>query len=393
MSSLFPVHPLVERARVFASEVLRPRAGEFDANRAVPEDIIAEMARQGFVGSVLPQEYGGGGIDALSYGLLTAEIGKGCSSVRALLTVHTSLVGETLARLASPEQKQTWLPLLTSGEKIACFALSEPLVGSDALSIQTVYREVDGGFVLSGTKRWITYGARADVFLVFAQSEGEVSAFLVERGSEGLSTQPIKDLMASRGAHLAEVTLRDVFVPAQALVGRRGAGFSFVANTALFHGRYSIAWGGVSLIEAALEEMVGYARSREQFGKKLRQHQLVQAMIAEAVASAQSSRALCERIGLLRNAGDESAVNEVNVAKYVTSRLSVSTTSDAVQLLGANGISERYPVERLYREAKVLEIIEGSTQIQQMMISDYGVRRYRVSASGRATSAARSGEG
>jgi len=374
------LHPLVEQARAFANQVLRPRAGEFDAGYAVPADVISAMADQGFLGSMLPVEYGGAGLDALSYGQLTAEIGKGCNSARALLTVHTSLVGETLTRLGSPDQKLTWLPRLARGESIACFALTEPETGSDASAIRTTYQPVTDGYLLQGRKKWITYGAIADLFLVFATCAGEMSAFLVERGIPGLSTHRITGLLASRGAHLAEIELDNVRVPADALVGRLGAGFSFVANTALFYGRYSIAWAGVAVAEEALEEMASYARRREQFGKKLRMHQLVQALIADAVAGVHSGRALCERLAALRDAGDDDAINEANIAKYVTSRLAVKISADAVQVLGANGISERYPVERLYRESKVLEIIEGSTQIQQMLIADFGIRRYRAPA-------------
>ncbi|MFN7571009.1 MAG: acyl-CoA dehydrogenase family protein [Betaproteobacteria bacterium] len=378
MTPVQPLHPLVEQARRFAQEVLRPRAAEFDRSCAVPHEIIEAMAAQGFLGCVLPPQFGGAGIDMRSYGELTVEIGKGCSSTRALLTVHTSLVAETLLRLGSAEQKQRWLPRLARGERIACFALSEPLIGSDAASVRTRYSACDGGFMLSGTKKWITYAAVADLFLVIANGESGPAAFLVERGTAGLRTERITGLLASRGAHLAQITLEAVPVEANALLGPLGAGFSFVTNQALFHGRYSIAWAGVATAEAALEEMASYARSREQFGRKLRHHQLIKEMIADGVASVHAGRALCERVAALREAGDIEAVNEANIAKYVTSQLATRTAGDAVQLLGANGISEEYAAERLYREAKVLEIIEGSTQIQQLLIAEYGVRRYRL---------------
>lgn len=376
-------HALVARARAFANDVLRPRAGEFDRQGAVPREVLQAMADEGFLGSILPLAYGGAGLDALSYGQLTAEIGKGCSSARALLTVHTSLVGETLVRLGSPDQKDQWLPRLASGSTLACFAMTEPQAGSDSTAATTSYREAEGGFVLNGRKKWITYGAIADLFLVFANCDGVGSAFLVERGMPGLSTTPMTGLLAGRGAHLAQVDLDNVLVPRANLVGRSGAGFSFVANSALFHGRYSIAWAGVALAEAALEEMVGYSRKREQFGKKLRQHQLVMAMIADAVTAVHAGRALCERLGRMRDAGDDDAVNEANIAKYFTSQAAMAVATNAVQLFGGNGISEQYPVERLFREAKVLEIIEGSSQIQQQLISNYGTGRYRPAPSAR----------
>jgi len=371
------IHPLVAAAKAFADGVLRPRAGEFDSQGGVPREVLQELAERGLLGAVLPPEFGGGGLDPLAYGLLTNEVGKGCNSTRALLTVHASLVGETLARLGSPEQKQRWLPDMAAGRKLACFALSEPDIGSEATAVKTSYRQQGEAFVINGRKKWITYGAIADLFLVFAACEGEISAFMLERPMAGVSTRPMGGLLASRGAHLAEIFFEDVVVPKENLVGRLGTGFSFVANTALFYGRYSIAWAGVAIAEAAVEEMVSYAREREQFGKKLRQHQMVQSMIAAAVAKTHAGRAICEKVGQLRNQGDDAAVMEANIAKYVTSKLAMEVATDAVQVFGGNGCWSEYPVERLFREAKILEIIEGSSQIQEMMIAEYAVRRYR----------------
>lgn len=370
------LHPLVEKARQYATQQLRPRAGEFDAAEAVPADVIQEMGQLGFLGSILPEEFGGGGLDPLSYGLLTEEIGKGCPSTRALLTVHTSLVGETLAKLGTPEQKQRWLPPMARGEKIACFALTEPNVGSDAAAIETSYREENGVFVINGRKRWITYGAIADYVVVLASKNGIPSAFLVERGTPGFQSQPIKGLMACRGAHLAELTFDEVRVPKENLIAQEGGGFSFVANQALFYGRYSIAWAGIALAGAAIEEMCTYARTRKQYGRVIGLHQLVQGLIADAVTAQHAGRALCERIAHLRSVDHDDAVMETNIAKLYTSRAAMEITTQAVQVFGGVGCSNRYPVERLFREAKVLEIIEGSTQIQQMMISTFALRRY-----------------
>ncbi|WP_338848362.1 acyl-CoA dehydrogenase family protein [Massilia sp. W12] len=377
-------HALVTRARAFAQEVLRPQAGQFDREQGVPRAVLQQMAQEGFLGAPLPQEYGGAGLDALNWGWLSHEIGKGCSSARALLTVHSSLVGETLARLGNAAQKEKYLPRMARGELLACFALTEPEVGSDAASAKTSYQlQADGSYQISGHKKWITYGALADLMLVFANGEQGGCAFLVERGAAGLETRPMRDLLASRGAHLAYIDFANTPVAASAMLGKPGAGFSFVANTALFYGRCSIAWAGVSLLEAALEEMATYARNREQGGKKLRQHQMIQHMIADAVSAAHSARALCERVARMRMENNDDAVTEANIAKYHSSTLAMKVCTEAVQLFGGNGIAPEYPVERLFREAKVLEIIEGSSQIQQQMISDYAVRRYRLPGKGR----------
>ncbi|CDG89485.1 MULTISPECIES: acyl-CoA dehydrogenase family protein [Xenorhabdus] len=372
----YDIHPLVGIAKKFSDEVLRPSAGLFDEQGEVPREIMREMADLGLLGSILPKEYGGQGIDPLSYGYLTEEIGKGCNSTRALLTVHTSLVGETLVKLGTQEQKEKYLPAMAKGEKIACFALSEPEAGTDANAISTMYEPTENGFVINGHKKWITYSGVADLFLVFAKHDEKVSAFIVEMGTQGLTRKPMRGLMASRGAHLSELHFDNVEVPKDSLIGREGTGFSFVANAALFYGRYSIAWAGVAIAHAALEEMVTYARKREQFGKKIGQHQLIQGLIADSTTAFYAAKSACEKIGYLRNQGDHNSLMEINIAKYYSSSVAMLVANNAVQVLGGNGISNRFPVERLYREAKVLEIIEGTNQIQQILISQHALRKF-----------------
>ncbi|WP_246550914.1 acyl-CoA dehydrogenase family protein [Photorhabdus caribbeanensis] len=367
---------LVKLAKEFSNEILRPNAGVFDQQGGVPRGVITQMADLGFLGSILPREYGGSGIDPLSYGYLTEEIGKGCNSARALLTVHTSLVGETLVRLANAEQKEKYLPAMCKGEKIACFALSEPNAGTDAGSIQTTYEQTDSGYRINGSKKWITYSGIADLFLVFAKNGDKISAFIVEKEAAGLSRTPMTGLLASRGAYLSELSFDNVEIPKDSLIGREGAGLSFVANTALFYGRYSIAWAGVAIAHAALEEMVTYSRKREQFGKKIAQHQLIQGLITDSTTVFYAAKALCEKIGELRNQGSHDAIMETNIAKYQSSLAAIQVANNAVQVLGGNGLCNHYPVERLYREAKVLEIIEGTSQIQQVLIAQHALRQF-----------------
>lgn len=370
-------HPLVDVAKQFSADVLRPNAAKFDAEQGVPESVLKEMCTSGLASAVLPKEFGGGGVDSLTWGRITEEVGVGCSNTRALLTVHSSLVGETIERLGNESQKQTWLPQLVSGERIAAFALSEKNAGSDASAVSTRFEEKDDHYLLNGKKKWITYAAVANLFLVFATSEdGSTNAFLVERERSGLSTSAMTGLMASRGAHLGEITFDNVKVPKENLFGRPGMGFSFVANQALFYGRFSIAWAGVALARSALEEMVTWSRTRKQFDKKISQHQLIQAMIADSVTSVHAGRAMCERISELKDANDDAAVMETNITKLFTSRIATEVANNAVQIFGGNGLWQAYPAERLYREARVLEVIEGTTQIQQMMIANYGLRHY-----------------
>ncbi len=370
------------RARGLADEIA-PRAGEFDTQQALPRDVIDRMASEGFLGAMVPTEWGGLGLDPLAYGELTETIGKACSSTRALLTVHASLVAETLVKRGSEDLKVRYLPDLASGRKLACFALSEPEVGSDATAVRTTYRQEGDTFVLNGLKRWISFGAIADVFLVIASDQGAVTAFLVEREMGGVMTRPITGMLGSRAAHLAEVEFKDAVVPAENVVSRVGVGFSFVANTALFYGRYSIAWGGVAIAQAALDVMCSYATQREQFGQKIGSHQLVQGLVADSVTKVAAARELCRRAGRLRMENHVDAVMETNVAKYFTSTVAREVTDAAVQVLGGNGCWDGYPAERLYREAKILEIIEGTSQLQQVMISNFGYKKFGRGTQGR----------
>lgn len=362
---------VLDAAAAFAAD-LAPRAGEFDRAEQLPLDVIEQMAGAGFLGAVIPTRWGGLGLDPLTYGDLTEIIGKACCSTRALLTVHASLVGETLAERGSNRLKEKYLPDLAAGRRIGCFALSEAGAGSDAAAVATTYVNKGDGYVLNGCKKWISFAGIADVFLVIASDSGTTSAFMVERETEGVEIRPMSGLLGNRATHMAEISFVDVTVPAENLVAGIGAGFGFVANTALSFGRYSIAWAGVAIAQAALEEMCTYATRREQFGVKIGTHQLVQRMVADAVTNVAAARELCRRAGRLRGERRSNAVMETNVAKYFSSTIAQRVTSDAVQVLGGNGCWSGYPAERLFREAKILEVIEGTSQLQQQMIADHG---------------------
>ncbi len=367
---------IIADAKQFVAKEVRPFAAEFEANEALPREIIDKMAAKGYLAAVFPEEYGGLALDPIYYGLLTEEIGKGCSSTRGLLTVHTSLVGETLLRWGTEEQKNRWLPLMAKGQKLAAFALTEPDVGTDAKSVQTTYRQEGNTFIIHGKKKWISFGDIADIFLVIASREGKVTAFLAEREFEGVQTSPIKGLLAGRAAHIAEIELNDVAVPEENIVGRLGSGFEYVVSTALDYGRYSIAWAGVGLCQAAVEAMVSYSRKRSQFGQKIYNFQLIKGMIADAITQTHAARTLCLKAGELRKANHEDAIIETTIAKYFSSKVAMKIATDAVQVHGGNGCYNAYPAERLFREAKVLEIIEGTSQVQQEMIARYGLRKY-----------------
>ena len=267
---------------------------------------------------------------------------------------------------------------MASGKKIAVFALSEPETGSDAANVQTRYEETDNGFVINGTKKWITCGDIADIFLVIASNGTKVSAFIVDRELGGITTSRLSGMLAGKASHIAEITFENVLVPKENLLGIEGGGFTYVVNTALDHGRYSIAWAGVAIAQEAIDAMVTYARKRSQFGQKIYNFQLIQGIIADATTKVHAARALCLKAAEMRTENHEDAVMETNMAKYFSSKIAMKIATDAVQVHGANGFTDKFPVERLFREAKVLEIIEGTSQLQQEMIAQFALRKYYV---------------
>ncbi len=354
--------------RAFAMQEVEPHADQFDREEHIPLELVRKLAQRQYLGALLPVTCGGLGLDMISFGLLNEELGRACSSTRSLLTVH-SMVSYAVLRWGTREQKEYWLPRLARGESIGAFALTEPNIGSDAKHIETTAERRGDVFVLNGIKKWITFGQIADVFLVLAQWEGSASAFLVERDRPGLITQPIHGLLGTRASMLAEVQLTGCEVPKANLIGGLGMGFSTVALSALDVGRYSVAWGCVGIGQACLEASLRYTSERKQFGEPLKQHQLVQELIANMVTHVKAARLLCYHAGYLKDSGDPSSIAETLVAKYFSSTMAARVASDAVQLHGANGCGPDYPVQRYLRDAKVMEIIEGSNQMQQLMIS------------------------
>lgn len=365
--------------RAFVNEEICPLAGEWDRQEFTPPELIKKLAKFGFLGAALPQEYGGQAMDMITYGILNEEVGRGCSSIRSLLTVH-NMVSQALYKWGNKSQKEYWLPQLASGETIAAFALSEPNVGSDAKSVATTAIAMSDAYVLNGAKKWITYGQIADVFLVFAKCEGKPTAFLVEKDSPGLAIKPIIGILGTRASMVAELQFNNCHIPLKNLVGKLGFGFSYIAASALVYGRYSVATGCVGIAQACLEACIEYTSERQQFGVYLKEHQLIRQKITQMITNTKAARLLCYQAGHLKEINDPNSMIETAIAKYFASTAASKIANDAVQIHGGNGCSSEYPVERYLRDSKIMEIIEGSTQIQEITIAESGYQQHMLSA-------------
>ncbi|HEY3366487.1 MAG TPA: acyl-CoA dehydrogenase family protein [Symbiobacteriaceae bacterium] len=362
-----------DQFRDFADEYVMPYAGQNDREERIPEELIGEVAMKGLLGALIPREYDGLELDMVTIGILNEEIGRACSAVRSLLTVH-GMVSLGMLRWGTPEQRDYWLPKLASGKKIGAFALTEPNVGSDAKSMEATAERVGDQYVLNAHKKWITMGQIADVFLVMARCEGKPTAFLVERNTPGFSVKPMSGLLGTRGSMLAELTLENCAIPAASLVGQVGTGWSHIGLTCLDYGRYSIACGCVGLAQGCLESSVAYSRQRKQFGEPLRSNQLIQKMVTEMVVNIQAARLLCLEAGHLKDVGDPDSIMKTWVAKYFASTMLTKIAGDAIQIHGANGCSPAYPVERYFRDAKINEIVEGTSQMHEVLIANHAFK-------------------
>jgi glutaryl-CoA dehydrogenase (non-decarboxylating) len=354
--------------REFVRQEIHPHADLWDRQESMPADMVTRLGQKGYLGGLIPREYGGAGMDMVTFGLLNEEMGRGCSSVRSLLTVH-GMVQFALLRWGKEDQKKRWLPRLATGEVIGAFGLTEPSAGSDAAGIQTSAAVIENSYVLNGTKVWTTFGQIAHLFLIFGKQDGRICAFLVESDRPGFSATPVSGLLGTRASMAATLRLESCVIPKENRIGGVGFGFSAVGSSALDIGRYSVACGCVGIIQASLDASIEYASTRKQYGVLIKDHQLIRKMITEMAVNVRAARALCYRAGQLKEAGDPRTVMETLVAKYFVSRAATQAANDAVQIHGANGCSADYPVQRYYRDVKIMEIIEGSTQILEINIA------------------------
>ncbi|OQY29405.1 MAG: acyl-CoA dehydrogenase [Candidatus Cloacimonetes bacterium 4572_55] len=356
--------------RLFVDKEIMPHSDQFDREERIPPELIKTLFDKGYIAGFISPEYGGAGMDMTTYGLLCEQIGRGNASLLSLFTVH-GMVSYVLLKWGTKEQNTRWLPRLASGEIISAFGLTEPNIGTDARHIETEARATEKGYILNGKKKWTSFGQIADLFLILALCEGKPAAFFVPRETEGFSIKPMSGLLGFRSAQLAELQFENCLIPKGNLVGRIGFGFSHIAGTALDHGRFCIGWGCTGLAQACLDASLKYSSERKQFGSFLKEHQLIQRFIADMVVRVKAARLLCQRAAELQESGDPELIMETSIAKYFASTAAMQSALDAVQIHGANGCCDQYPVQRYLRDAKIMEIIEGSSQIQQIIISRY----------------------
>jgi glutaryl-CoA dehydrogenase (non-decarboxylating) len=374
---------VAKTARDFAMKEVAPFIAEHDEKQYFDKAILAKMAKLGLLGICIPEKYGGAGMDYISLGLICEELEAIDTSLRVILSVHVGLNSMTMLTWATEEQKQKYLVPQAKGERICSFGLTEPNAGSDAVGIQTTAVRDGDFYILNGEKMWISLANVADQFIVFAWTDQEkkkerdhsgISCFIVER-EMGLETGTIHGKLGIRAGNTGWISMSDVRVPAANMMGEEGEGFK-VAMSALENGRYTVAAGATGLVRASLDASLKYCKERETFGKPIGEYQLIKEMIAQMVRDYDASRLLYLRAGWMKNEGLRHN-REVALAKWVACDASEKASADAVEIHGAYGFSNEYPVERYYRNCKAAVIYEGTREIQKLIQADYALG-YRV---------------
>jgi glutaryl-CoA dehydrogenase (non-decarboxylating) len=369
---------LEQSVREWGARAVAPRIHDLDRAHQFDRALLPQMADLGLLGSCIPQKYGGAGMDYVSLGIASEELEYLDTSLRVIVSVHVGLNSLTLLSWGTEDQKSRYLIPQAQGQKIATYGLTEPSAGSDARGIQSVAIKKGDRYVLTGEKMWISLADVADNFLVFAWSDLEkkkqrdpngISAFIIERAFKGFSSGTLKEKWGILAGNTGFFKMDEVEVPQENLVGREGEGFK-IAMFALDQGRYTVAAGATGLIRACRDASVSYAKLRKAFGVEIGSHQLVKEMLAQMESDYQASRLLWMRAGSLKNAGRRNT-KETGLAKWFATVASERAASDAVQIHGANGYSDEYPVGRFYRNCKGAVIYEGTREIHKVMQADY----------------------
>lgn len=365
---------LKDSVRGFVDKEIMPHISKWDKEGSFDPKITKKLADMGLMGVCIPEEYGGSGMDYNSLAIVCEELERGDTTFRTAVSVHIGLNSMSLLQWGNEEQKQKYLVPQAKGEKIGAFGLTEPGAGSDVAALQTTAVKDGDHYILNGSKTWISLCDTADHFLVFAYTDKSkkhhgISAFIVERTWEGFSSKAIKGKLGIRAGNTGEIFFDNVKVPKENLLGEEGEGFK-IAMASLDNGRFTVAAGAVGQIVACLEASVAYCNERETFGKPIGKHQLVQQMIAKMEAGLQMSRLLVFRAGELKNAGKRNT-RETSLAKWQACDFANKAADDAVQIHGAYGFSDEYPVERYLRNSKAPVIYEGTREVHTIMQAEY----------------------
>ncbi len=374
---LSPENRLVQQAaRAFAEAEILPHIREWDERGEVHRELFDRMGEQGFLGAPIPEAWGGAGMDYISFAILCEELERADTAFRVVQSVHVGLNSLALLQWATDEQKRRWLVPQAKGERLATFALTEPGVGTDAANLATTARRDGDAYRLNGQKIWISLADIADHFLVFASVDRAkgwrgVTAFLLERGMTGLTTGTLHGKLGIGAGNTGLINLDDCVVPADHRIGEEGEGF-LIAMSAIDQGRYTVAAGAVGLAQACLDASLKYAHERSTFGQEIGRHQLVQQLLAKMAAGTEMGRLLVWRAGWLKNQGVRNT-RETSLAKWHATEHAVQAALDAIQVHGANGYSNEFPVERYLRNSKAAVIYEGTSQLHTIIQAEYAL--------------------
>jgi glutaryl-CoA dehydrogenase (non-decarboxylating) len=363
-------------ARAFAEAEILPHIREWDEKGEVHREVFDRMGEQGFLGAPIPESYGGSGMDYISFAILCEELERADTAFRVVQSVHVGLNSLALLQWGTEEQRRRWLVPQARGEKLATFGLTEPGAGTDAANLATTARRDGAAYRLNGQKMWISLADVADHFLVFATLDRAkkargITAFMLERGMKGLSTATLHGKLGIRAGNTGLINLDDVVVPEDNRIGEEGEGF-LVAMSAIDQGRYTVAAGAVGLAQACLDASLRYAHERQTFGQEIGRHQLVKQMLAKMAAGTEMGRLLVWRAGWLKNQGLRNT-RETSLAKWHATDHAVQSALDAIQVHGANGYSNEFPVERYLRNSKAAVIYEGTSQLHTLIQADYAL--------------------
>jgi butyryl-CoA dehydrogenase len=359
-------------ARDFAENEIKPVAGELDKGGKFPTELVRKLGELGFMGIFVPEEYGGSGMDTFSYVLALEEICKACASTGVIMSVNNSLVCEPIFRFGTEDQKRKYLPPLAKGEKLGCFSLSEPAAGSDAGNIKTTAVRKGEYYIINGTKNWVTNGPEADIIVLFtsvdlSKKHRGITAFIVEKKFPGVIVGKKEDKLGIKASSTSQLIFEGCRVPVQNRLGQEGEGFKIAMQT-LDGGRIGIACQAVGIAQAAFEESVRYSQERESFGKQISKFQAIQFMLADMATRIEASRLLVWQAARMKDRNMKFTKHSA-MAKVFASETAMWVTTKAIQIHGGYGYTTDYPVERHFRDAKITEIYEGTSEIQRIVIA------------------------